>query len=44
MQAIWTLYLNPFLWEGVVFALFGLVCAAGLSAIWGFPRRLIDLI
>lgn len=34
------LALNPFLWQGVVFALFGYVVAASLHAL-AFPFRLV---
>lgn len=36
------LALNPFLWQGVVFLLFGLVTGVSVSALYGFPKRLLE--
>lgn len=35
---------NPFLWQGVVFMIFGLVFGLVVSTIWGFPRRLLEAV
>lgn len=39
---LWLLHLNPFFWEGFVFAVFGLLVAAVAHAVVGVPARLLD--
>jgi hypothetical protein len=35
---------NPFLWQGHVFMIYGLLVGVTVSSLWGFPKRLLEAI